>query len=156
AGPGDTNDHHPRGASFGPVASDDLHMPDRVGLDLIEGTLQGNPGVPVVATLLVSNRGNLVDRMRVRVEGLDASWYQLSAAEVGLLPDQQQSIQLVIRVPTELGAGAHAFRVVAVSRADPTDSASVETTLNVVEGAAIGLTLVPQRRVARRTAHYVL
>jgi hypothetical protein len=130
-------------------------MPDRVGLDLTEGTLQGNPGVPVVATLLVTNRGNLVDRVRVRVEGLDASWYQLSAGEVGLLPNQQQSVQLVIRVPAELGVGAHAFRVVAVSRADPTHSASVVATLTVVEGAAIGLALVPQRQVTRRTARYV-
>src|ERR687885_1611764 len=103
-------------------------MATRIGLELSQASFASQPGgEAAVATLVVRNTGELVEHIRLRVEGLEPAWWALSEADVSLLPDTSAWVQLTIRPPAEATAGSHPFRVVAAGGSD-TDTHTAEAT----------------------------
>lgn len=74
-------------------------------------------GVPGVGTLVVQNRGRVVDELSVEVLDLPADWVRLSQSRFVLLPNDQTEVTLIVQPPrrADAHAGEYDFAVVVTS-----------------------------------------
>jgi pSer/pThr/pTyr-binding forkhead associated (FHA) protein len=72
---------------------------------------------PAVGTLLVQNRGNVVDELTIEVLGVPKEWVRLSADKVVLVPDAQAEVTVVVQPPRrpDSTAGEHDLSLVVTS-----------------------------------------
>ena len=104
------------------------------------------PGNATTATLIVQNRGRVVDELSIRIEGLPAEWVRLSTDRVPLLPNAQEQLTIVFLPPrrAEAIASTYPFRVTATSR-EHRSTAMVKGMLEVLPFQGLALSLQPVR-----------
>jgi len=74
-------------------------------------------GSPLVGTLIVQNRGRVVDELSISVMDLPAEWVRLSTSRLVLVPNDQAEVTLVIQPPrrADARAGEYDFSVIVTS-----------------------------------------
>src|SRR5687768_5893925 len=103
--------------------------------------------VPVV------HAGRTIDRLRLRLEGIDPAWCRVEPAQVTLRPGESSEARLSFRVPHGAPAGRHAYRLVAVS-ASGGERTVHESAIHVGEMTDLHLEVVPYRQRARGAASF--
>ncbi len=77
------------------------------------------PGTtPGLATLVVQNRGRIVDQLQIEVRGIPAEWVRVGKPSPVLVPNDQETISIVIQPPrtSEAKAGDYDIAIVVTSR----------------------------------------
>src|SRR5688572_12937062 len=128
-------------------------MATRIGLQINNGQLNLAPGDSAEVSIVVTNTSEVVDAYSVTVLGLDPRWYDLSASEVRLFPQQQTSVAMRIH-PPQAGmstlAGHHVFTVMVISRDNPAEQATGQGTISIASAGGLALALEPKRITGRR------
>jgi hypothetical protein len=75
-------------------------------------------GSPTTATVVLQNRGTVVDEFSLSVPDLPAGWVRISRTNIPLLPGARDEVTVVIQPPhsAEALAGEYSFAVAVVSR----------------------------------------
>jgi hypothetical protein len=75
-------------------------------------------GSPTTATVLVQNRGNVVDELSISVVDLPEGWARVSRPTISLVPGARDEITIVLQPPRDASAGAgdHEFSVAVTSK----------------------------------------
>ena len=133
-------------------------MAKKIILSFSQYTISLEAGANIKSTISVINRGSVVDQFSVEVEGLEESWYTLSASSVKLFPGAQESITLTIHPPKESSskAGKYPFSVKATSVDNPKEVATELGTLEIQPYHEFGVELHPTQRVTRGEADFQL
>lgn len=115
---------------------------------LSSSSVQLRPGEWADLTLTVQNFGEVVDRYRITVEGIEPSWVALSRSELSLFPKDQEQVRLIIRLPAGPGApaGRYAVRIHVDSLETPTERTTVVCDLTVQGQAGLDVALNPPRQ----------
>lgn len=76
-------------------------------------------GSPTTATVLVQNRGNVVDELSIAVVDLPEGWARVSRPAISLVPGARDEITIVLQAPRDstAAAGDHEFSVAVTSKA---------------------------------------
>lgn len=76
-------------------------------------------GSPTTATVLVQNRGTVVDELSIAIVDLPEGWVKVSRPTISLVPGARDEITVVIQTPRDstATAGEHAFSVAVTSKA---------------------------------------
>jgi len=106
----------------------------RVRLTVAPSAARVMPGDRVEFALTVRNSGDVPDRYRIDVVGLQRLWYDLAETRVALAPDESTTVALMAHpVDTaSFAAGRYPFRVRVTSEDEPAVQASV--TVNFAAG----------------------
>jgi len=88
-----------------------------------------------------------VDQLGLLVEGVDPSWFRITAGTVNLLPDAIGRLEVEIRLPdgNETVAGTYDVVLRVVSREAPAESAVAHLALEILALGALEGSLSPQR-----------
>lgn len=119
--------HTPTGLRIVPVAEQTTQLPpaftstDALSLFLTQDRLTGEPGKAISLNVEVANRGNMPDRVNVRVKGLPANWLTLPTEFMNLPAHGTASIEITILPPrrSDTPAGRQKFQVELVSQRYP-------------------------------------
>jgi hypothetical protein len=105
----------------------------RIRLILIDSEASVVPGAEAVLTAQVHNEGQIVEKVRLTIDGGVVGWGRPEPEEVGLFPNQKSEVRLVFRPPRspQIQAGLAAFRLMATSESDASVSDSAAGTLQV-------------------------
>ena len=108
-------------------------------------------------TVTVDHTGTIVDQFQLRVVGLDATWYELTAAQVSLFPRETGTLGVLVHVPNTTAIEARLYRaqLVVASMHDPSRQAIVPLTIEVPLERQLELELRPERVTTRGRARYV-
>ncbi len=133
-------------------------MAKKIILSFSQYTISLEAGANIKSTISIINRGSVVDQFSVEVEGLEESWYTLSASSVKLFPGGQESITLTIHPPKESSskAGKYPFSIKAASVENPKETATELGTLEIQPYHEFGAELHPTQRVTRGEADFQL
>lgn len=133
-------------------------MTKKIVVSFSQYTISLEAGANIKSTISIINRGSVVDQFSVEVEGLEESWYTLSASSVKLFPGGQESITLTIHPPKESSskAGKYPFSVKAASVENPKETATELGTLEIQPYHEFGAELHPTQRVTRGEADFQL
>ena len=133
-------------------------MAKKILLSFSQYTISLEAGVSLKSTISIINRGSVVDQFSVEVEGLEESWYTLSASSVKLFPGGQESLTLTIHPPRDPSskAGKYPFSVKATSVDNPKEVATELGTLEIQPFHEFGAELHPTQRVTRGEADFQL
>ncbi len=133
-------------------------MAKKIILSFSQYTISLEAGANIKSTISIINRGSVVDQFSVEVEGLEESWYTLSASSVKLFPGGQESITLTIHPPKESSskAGKYPFSIKAASVENPKEIATELGTLEIQPYHEFGAELHPTQRVTRGEADFQL
>jgi hypothetical protein len=132
---------------------------DRIGLSGLPDRLQLMPGTTIPLSLLVTNRGRVVDQFTLAYNGVDPGWVNVTAGEATLMPDADAGFELTIRIPDQPPPPAEVYTLLlgVSSRAEPDVLATAEIALEVMPVGGVELELRPllvrTRGSARYTAH---
>ena len=123
-------------------------------LSLSQTHLDAYPGTPPTQLLVTIDNGSRnVDEFRLRLGGIDPSWFQLTPNVVRLFPGSQGTATLAIRVPVGTAlAGTYTAHLIATSRRDPELAASIELTITVPVLGGVEIEATPERVRCRRHA----
>ncbi len=105
----------------------------RVGVVLEQTQFSVEPGGSTAIPLTLLNQGGVVDHFSVRVEGVPASWVQVTPSKVQLLPGEQAGVQILIQPPRhpQSRAGRYSIVLRVFSQDAPTQQVSAQGTLTV-------------------------
>ncbi len=119
----------------------------RVNVFVEESQLSVEPGLATPATILVLNRGTLVDNFSISVAGIPAEWISSPAPTIRLMPNQQQSASFTISPPRtpKSKAGAYPLTIRVSSVAVPAETVKVKATLTVLPFTQFSSSMHPQR-----------
>ncbi|HXU23521.1 MAG TPA: FHA domain-containing protein, partial [Tepidiformaceae bacterium] len=111
-------------------------------------------GVPGVGTLMVQNRGRVVDELSIEVLDLPSDWVRLSQPKIVLLPNDQTEITLIVQPPrrADSRAGDYEFAVV-VTSGETGREVLTNGHLSVLPFEATTLELHPVRSTKQFTLH---
>ena len=100
----------------------------RVAVRLVEPQTSVDPGGEAVLTAVVHNSGDVVEKVRVTIEGRPADWTIVEPADVGLFPKRDTEVRIVFRPPrsSRVNCGVTPFRLVATSLAETGVSAGTD------------------------------
>lgn len=104
-----------------------------IALRLAAERLTVAAGQVTLLTVDVENRSDIIDSIRIAVEGLPSHWVAVAPASISLLPNTAGQARVTInppRVPAS-GAGDHPFTVVAASQANPNERNAASATLTI-------------------------
>lgn len=75
-------------------------------------------GATTTATVVIQNRGNVVDQLTISVPDIPAAWVRLSRQQLSLVPGGRDEVTVVIQPPrtSEAVAGEYPFSVSVLSR----------------------------------------
>jgi hypothetical protein len=106
-------------------------MSANIGLTLGTARLEVTAGGTSEISFIVRNLSQIVDHYTITIEGLDATWWNLSVPTFSLFPNDQGEAKIAVHPPkeAEARAGGYSFRVKATSKADPQDFTTVEALL---------------------------
>lgn len=115
---------------------------------LSSSSVQLRPGEWADLNLTVQNFGEVVDRYRITVEGIEPSWVTLSRSELSLFPKDQEQVRLIIRLPAgpEAPAGRYAVRIHVDSLETPTEQTTVVCDLTIQGQVGLDVALNPPRQ----------
>jgi hypothetical protein len=116
------------------------------------------PGNEIVATVTVSNRGTIVERVFIEVVGAPVPWSVVEPAQIELFPNTEGTVRIRIRPPrvAHTPTGIVPFRVQARSTVNPTVGAFVDGVMTIGSFEALEAKLVPRVARGRRKAKYRL
>jgi hypothetical protein len=117
----------------------------RIVLRLVDSQASVLPGGEASLTARVRNGGDVVERVIFSVEGPVDGWARVEPDEVGLFPNQESEVKLVLGPPrtSEVGLGLTPFRLVARSESDARVSDSADGTVDVGPFVEVKASLVP-------------
>jgi hypothetical protein len=118
------------------------------------------PGGEVVAEIVVTNTGRLVDSFTLEVLGPAAEWTVCEPPTVSVFPGQSASAHVIFRPPVDgsVPAGPLTFGVHVVSHEDPQGSVVAEGVLDVEAVTVLSAEMSPRTgraRGRRRSKHQV-
>ncbi len=87
-------------------------MLSHVSVEVTPKAVQLNAGDTATVTITVANTGPLVDAFQVSVDGLDRSWYQITAPAMRLDPNSRATASLAIKPPKACATTAKSYPVV--------------------------------------------
>ncbi|MDQ3928728.1 MAG: hypothetical protein M3328_06220, partial [Chloroflexota bacterium] len=127
-------------------------MASRVELETNLQEIDLSAGETSTVSITVSNAGNVVDAFDITVLDLDPSWYTITPTQVSLFPQAKGTVTLQLHPPAQATvlAGLYPFQVIATSRDDPSERASILLQFTLAAVADLALGIEPQRIVARR------
>jgi uncharacterized membrane protein len=131
-----------------PVQAPVARSSERIGAVLSPETLQAQAGgISTMATLQLQNLGNTVDRFQIGVEGIENTWYRLSAASIALMPQTKDQMQIIFQPPKKKGvrSGQYPFGVVVHSQSAPQDFSSITGQIEVLPGIEFKVSIRPYR-----------
>lgn len=152
AGPGPAAPTPPAGvpaAAPGPTAQP-------IGVSVQSPAAPVAAGSPTTATVVLQNRGTVVDEFSLSVPDLPANWVRVSRTHVPLLPGARDEVTIVIQPPRspEALAGEYSFAVAVVSREHGIEVRALgRLTVLAFEGFSIALQPVRSKRNFTVTAH---
>jgi len=109
------------------------------------------PGQSVRFSLVVHNRGNIIDRFQLEAQSSNLWEVSLSSTSVELLPDEETNIEVIVRIPETAKPGTKDWltvKAVSQSNRDVSTAERFVTTVLPPEPEAVGRTLyseVPAR-----------
>ena len=129
-----------------------------VAVRLVEPQTSVDPGGEAVLVAVVHNRGDVVEKARLTVEGRPADWTVIEPAEVGLFPQREAEVRVVFRPPRSwrVGCGVTPFRLVATSQADTTVSDHADGAVDVGAFVEVKASLQPSRSTGSSGADHRL
>jgi serine/threonine protein kinase len=138
---------HPDGTQVEPRLVRTSPGGGRLNVFIEEEQLTVEPGRATSATLLLLNRGTLVDNFNVSVTGIPAEWITSPAPTIRLMPDQQEAASFTISPPrtSQSKAGAYTLSIRISSVAIPNEAVEVRATLTVQPFYQFSSRLHPQR-----------
>jgi hypothetical protein len=91
--------------------------PSTLAVTLASPTAPVAPGGTTTATIVVQNRGTVVDQVAISVPDLDPSWVQVRRTSLSLVPGARDEVTIVLKPPkhSSATAGEHEFAVSAAS-----------------------------------------
>ena len=103
-------------------------------------------------TLIVVNRGPVVDEFSLIVEDVDPAWFTVRVGTATLFPGADERLELDIHLPDDrtIPAGHHLLHLKVRSRATPVELASVDLPLEILPVGGLQLQLRPQRITTAR------
>jgi hypothetical protein len=118
-----------------------------VAVQLVEPQTSVDPGGEAVLTAVVFNGGDVVEKVRVTIEGRPADWTVVEPPEVGLFPKRDTEVRVVFRPPrsSRVNCGVTPFRLVATSLAEAGVSAGADGALDVGAFMDVQASLKPLR-----------
>lgn len=114
-------------------------------------------GQVTLLTVDVENRSDIIDSIRISVEGLPSHWVAVAPASISLLPNTAGQARVTInppRVPAS-GAGDHPFTVVAASQTNPNERSAAPAILTIEPFDDVAISALEPRRTTgwRRGVH---
>lgn len=115
---------------------------------LSASSVELRPGEKADLTLNIQNFGEIVDRYKISVEGVDPSWVSLSRSEISLFPKDQDQVRLIVQLPPgpEARAGRYDVRIQVTSQENPAERTTVPLELVVAGQVTLELALHPQQQ----------
>lgn len=131
-------------------------MSEHITVAVTPDRLQLPPGGRATVVVTVGNKGRLVDRFGLAVNGLDPSWLTVQTPVLNLYPDTEGSVALDVHLPEghAVPAGLHTVRLEVSSQEEPDGAATAELVLEVLPVGGLEMALVPQIVTTRGTARY--
>ncbi len=131
-------------------------MSEHITVAVTPDRLQLSPGGRATVAVTIGNKGQLVDRFGIVVNGLDPSWLTLQTPVLNLYPDTEGSVALDVHLPEghAAPAGLHTVRLEVSSQEEPDGAATAELVLEVLPVGGLEMALVPQIVTTRGTARY--
>jgi len=89
-----------------------------IGVTLTSPSAPLAAGSPTTATVLVQNRGNVVDELSIAIVDLPEGWAKVSRPTISLVPGARDEVTVVLQTPRDstATAGEHTFSVAVTSR----------------------------------------
>ncbi len=121
-------------------------------------SIQINPGEKAEVTLTVQNFGEIVDRYKIAVDGVDPSWVSVSREEISLFPKDQDQVKISFAIPAdaEAKAGHYDVRVQVISQENPTERSTAPLDLEITAHPGLEVSLQPQKQSGREGAQYTV
>jgi len=140
-----------------PLAVPVARSSERIGTSLSPNRLQSErASVPAIASLSLQNMGSTVDKFSLAIEGVDSTWYRLSAASVALMPQAKEQVQITFQPPRKKGvrAGNYPFGVMVRSQSAAQDYASILGELEIMPDADFKVSIHPFRVTTRNKGEF--
>jgi serine/threonine protein kinase len=118
-----------------------------LGIHLETPQVSVNPGQSVTLPVSVVNQGDIVDHVRIALEGVPAPWVSIQPSSLQLMPGMQQNATVLIQ-PTRTAqsrAGRYPITVRAISQSNQSQVAEVKGTLTLMPYIQFSSELQPQR-----------
>src|SRR5215211_1858951 len=117
----------------------------RIGVMLGAIHFAVTPGTSIDIPILLQNRGEEEDGLRLNVVGLPAGWVSTNSTLTRLEPDASAEILLTLQVPrsSQAAAGRTRFRIQFASQLFPTQTTEVECILTVAAFSQFSASLEP-------------
>lgn len=108
----------PKDGVPGAAASADADTEQTVGVALTSPSAPVAAGSPTTATVLVQNRGTVVDELSIAIVDLPEGWARVSRPTLSLVPGARDEITVVIQPPKDssAAAGEYEFSVAVTSK----------------------------------------
>lgn len=109
------------------------------------------------ATATLRNRGQTVDQLTLKIDGLDPSWYTLPVSSVALFPNDQDNLRIVLHPPmvAETKAGSHPFRITVSSQENPGEIVTLDLAIEIKPLPGLEFGISPQRIAGRKGAYRI-
>ena len=139
------NDPKHRGVARSTLTVAAYQSTGRLGVMLGAVDFPVNPGNGIEIPILLQNRGEETDSFRLEVAGLPPTWVSSNSTLTRLEPNGTAEIQLTLQVPRspQATAGPMPFTIQFVSLLFPTQTTTVECTLNIAAFSQFSTALEP-------------
>ncbi len=131
-------------------------MSDFIGVSLKMPNQPVEPGRSLEATLIIQNRGDVVDQLTIQVGGVPPDWIQLSRNSIPLFPGDQDQVKLAFAPPRtpDAVAGTHRINIWVQSKEHPGEYTTVQDRLQVNQFHRTVMDVNPKRASSRKDAAY--
>jgi hypothetical protein len=118
---------------------------------LVQPEIHAEPGGEGRIKAKIINKGEIVDRFRLEIVGDTAPWAVLDRPDVSLLPETEDSAELIFRPPrsSEVTAGPKRFELRVSSTEDPDVSTVLDGRVDVGAFYELSADLVPRNSEGR-------
>jgi len=108
-------------------------MSDKIEIILSAPSLRVNVGEFTTLVVTVRNKGQFVDEFAIKIEGLEPSWYDLSATDMLLPPAHEGQVRVIVHPSksARVRGGSYLFKVKVSSMVDAAVYAAVDASLLV-------------------------
>jgi len=126
-------------------------MPDKIEIILSAPSLRVNVGEFTTRVITVRNKGQFVDEFAIKIEGLEPSWYDLSATDLLLPPAHDGQVRVIVHPSksARLRGGNYPFKVKVSSMVDAAVYAAVDASLLVYTFAGLSAEMSSTPAVGR-------
>jgi len=131
------NPSTPGGATSGAAETEQT-----IGVALTSPSAAISAGSPTTATVLVQNRGSVVDEVTIAIVDLPAGWAKVSRPTVNLVPGARDEVTVVIQPPKDstAAAGDYEFSVAVTSKVHGREVRALgKLSVRAFEGFRVGI-----------------